>query len=77
MPNFGHPFMTSTKNQVFDSPLSTWAGPPPPLWTSTRGRHEIGRVTFLQCARNITIRYLVIPQTIGIKAMGQFHAVTE
>ena len=24
---------------------------------------------FLQCAGNITIRYLVIPQTIGIKAM--------
>ena len=20
---------------------STWAGPPPPLWTSTHGRHEI------------------------------------
>ena len=39
----GHPFMMSTKNQVFDPlpPLSTWAGPPPPLWTSTRGRHEI------------------------------------
>ena len=37
----GHPFMTSTKNQVFDppSPLSTWGGPP--LWTSTHGRHEI------------------------------------
>ena len=29
----GHPFMTSTKNHVFDppSPLSTWAGPPSPL----------------------------------------------
>src|SRR6218665_3030945 len=39
----GHPFMTSTKNQVLTpSPLSTWAGPPiPPLWTSTRGRNEI------------------------------------
>src|SRR6218665_1478538 len=23
------------------SPLSTWAGPPSPLWTSTHGRHEI------------------------------------
>ena len=34
--------MTSTKNQGFDPlPLSIWAGPPPPLWTSTRGRHEI------------------------------------
>jgi len=31
--------MTSTKNRVFDLPLSTWADPP--LWTSARGRHEI------------------------------------
>src|SRR6218665_1052783 len=34
----GHPFMTSQKIK-FLTPLSTWAGPP--LWTSTRGRHEI------------------------------------
>jgi len=45
----GHPFMTSTKNQVL-IPLpcphaSTWdslpLGTPSPLWTSKRGRHEI------------------------------------
>src|SRR6218665_1415279 len=41
----GHPFMTSTKNLVFDPlPLSTcvhMGRTPSPLWTSTRGRHEI------------------------------------
>src|SRR6218665_78716 len=43
----GHPFMTSTKNLVFDPPppcphAATWARPHlPPLWTSTRSRHEI------------------------------------
>jgi len=36
--------MTSTKNQVFDPPPPVHMhphGPDPPLWTSTRGRHEI------------------------------------
>src|SRR6218665_2504037 len=42
----GHPFMTSTKNHVFDPPypLSTclyMGQTPSPLWTSTHGRHEI------------------------------------
>ena len=32
--------MTSTRSQVFDLPLSTYAGPLH-LWTSTCGRHEI------------------------------------
>jgi len=34
--------MTSTKNQVFDPPPPVHMGrTPSPLWTSTRGRHEI------------------------------------
>src|SRR6218665_4061913 len=41
-----HPFMTSTKNRIFDPhlPLSTCfhlSQTPSPLWTSTCGRHEI------------------------------------
>jgi len=43
----GHPFMTSTKNQVLDPPPSTWAGPPPSplvdvhMWSMWCGRREI------------------------------------
>ena len=33
--------MTSTKSGFWPPPLSTWARPPSPLWTSTRGSHEI------------------------------------
>src|SRR6218665_3671359 len=39
----GHPFMTSTKNQIFGPP-SPHASP---LWTSTCGRHEI-HITLLK-----------------------------
>ena len=41
----GHPFMTYTKNQIFDLSPNVHMGPhepdPLPLWTSTYGRHEI------------------------------------
>src|SRR6218665_443202 len=42
----GHPFITSTKNPVFDPPplcphASTLDGPPSPMLTSPRARHEI------------------------------------
>src|SRR6218665_677895 len=42
----GHPFMTSTKNQVFDPPPPVHmrphgTDPLPLLWASTHGRHEI------------------------------------
>src|SRR6218665_1255770 len=39
----GHPFMMFTKKITFLTPLplSTWAGPPSALWTSTHGRHKI------------------------------------
>ena len=41
----GHPFMTSTKNLIFDPPPSVHMRPQEPdpstLWTATCGRHEI------------------------------------
>src|SRR6218665_989313 len=78
----GHPFMKSTKNPVFDPPPPVHMRPhgpdPPPLWTSTRGRHEIHTALLKRLVPDLKLKfdymiviYLTVLLVIYITNLGR------
>jgi len=71
----GHPFMTSTRNHVFDLPSSLPPSLPPcphgpdprfhPRWTSTHGRHEIDTALLKDRMSDFQLQILLKRPNVG------------